>query len=756
MKKTLSGLPRILTLLLSLALAACSGGSAQGPQGPQGPAGGTGPGGADGPSGVIPIRLADHVNVAYTGFRLSGDSLTVSVYLSNDQNQGLAGLPAGNIRFALAQLSPGVNGSSSEWHSYILRSSNGIENAQGTTETASSGTWIDNADGTYDYTFANGLGSYAGGPQFDPAKTHRVAVEVRTDSNGFMATRLPAGNAPRDFVPGGGDPLLTRLIVDNDTCNACHDNLAFHGGGRFDIDYCVVCHNPHSTDGDTGNTVDFKVLIHNIHAARPDYTIVGYGNRSHNWADLHWPQDTRNCDTCHDEADDNTPQASNYRLVPSRAACGTCHYDDGDANNGSHDFAIEFGTHPAGMQLQDDSQCVNCHGENAHVVNDEGRLVTIPVAHEIRTRTVAQQFRFNIIEVSGTAPGEFPVVRFSVTDPTNNDAPYNIHEDAPFTVCSGGASRLSIDIGWDTRDYSNSGEHISTGELVNGLPIQLNPLNACDGDSTDNGDGSFTVSSETAIPDTASGTAAVIIEGHPAVDAYEDGSVDRIAVTNAVSYAPITDATAMPRRAVVDIAKCNDCHNQLSLHGNNRTDKPEACAVCHNPNMTDAARRIDAAGACVQTFGGDDESIDFKRMIHGIHASNAIGQTYDVCGYGNSAHSFDVHYPGKINNCEGCHLADTYYPVDPDLVLGTTIDANDPSTPADDLVISPNAAVCSSCHVDTAARNHMAQNGADFEAGKSADNQLVASGVESCDLCHGKGSVADVGEAHGVGEFQFN
>ena len=158
----------------------------------------------------------------------------------------------------------------------------------------------------------------------------------------------------------------------------------------------------------------------------------------------------------------------------------------------------------------------------------------------------------------------------------------------------------------------------------------------------------------------------------------------------------------------------------------------------------------------MQTFGSDDQSIDFKRMIHGIHASNAIGQTYDVCGYRNSAHSFDVHYPGKIYNCEGCHLADTYYPVDPALVLGTTMDANDPSTPADDRVISPNAAVCSSCHIDTAARNHMLQNGADFDATKAADSQLISSGSETCGVCHGKDRANDIRDAHGVGEFQYN
>ena len=43
----------------------------------------------------------------------------------------------------------------------------------------------------------------------------------------------------------------------------------------------------------------------------------------------------------------------------------------------------------------------------------------------------------------------------------------------------------------------------------------------------------------------------------------------------------------MARRLVVDIAKCDVCHDVLSLHGNNRTDEPGVCAVCHNPNATD-------------------------------------------------------------------------------------------------------------------------------------------------------------------------
>jgi OmcA/MtrC family decaheme c-type cytochrome len=108
-------------------------------------------------------------------------------------------------------------------------------------------------------------------------------------------------------------------------------------------------------------------------------------------------------------------------------------------------------------------------------------------------------------------------------------------------------------------------------------------------------------------------------------------------------------------------------------------------------------------------------------------------------------------------NCEGCHLADTYYPVDPARVLATTMDAGaDRSTLVDDVAISPNAAVCSSCHTSSLAAEHMEQNGGDFAAGKTDTGALVSSGSETCQLCHGPGRSADVKTLHGVGTFQFN
>src|SRR5690606_30209745 len=182
--------------------------------------------------------------------------------------------------------------------------------------------------------------------------------------------------------------------------------------------------------------------------------------------------------------------------------------------------------HPGGFQFTDDTQCVDCHGPDGTVTNDDGRLVQIPVAHEIRTRTAGEQFELNILEISATAPGEFPIVQFSVTDPTNDDAAYDIHADAPFTECAGGASRLSVNVAWDSRDYTNRDSGSPPA-----LPITMNPLNACGGSSTNNGDGTFTVTSTIAIPPTAEGSAAVVIEGHPALDADDDGVIDRISVT---------------------------------------------------------------------------------------------------------------------------------------------------------------------------------------------------------------------------------
>jgi OmcA/MtrC family decaheme c-type cytochrome len=732
--------------LLGVTLAACTGDDGKdgdpGPVGPVGPIGPPGPGGGSG----LPVDSADLINIEVTSVTVpaGGGAPVVQLTLTNDLEQGLYGLPAGDIRFVLSQLSPGTAGGSSEWQSYVTRDSGDIENAQANTETATSGTWVDNGDGSYQYTFASALTDYPAGPEFDAVKTHRLGVEIRgqapISSNGIY-----------NFVPAGGDPLFERRIVDNDTCFACHDIINFHGGPRTDIDYCVTCHNPSSIDGDTvdqpwGGTVDMKQMIHKIHYGAElanGYFIIGHGSRKIDFSEVVFPQDVRNCTTCHEEDDTNTPQASNWREVPNRAACGACHDDiDWDA-----------GGHPAGLAFADDSLCVDCHGPDSTV---SGGALRVDVVHQIPTQEAAKNFAYNIVSVSDMAVGMMPTVEFSVTNP-NDGSFYDILNDPEFTTCGGGASRLQVSIAWNTADYTNTGSGFTPAQ-----PLGMNAL-TCFGapgaTPVAGSPGVFSLTAPIPLPADAVGTAAVTIDGHPAVDI--DGSVARIPVLNVVEYVGIDGAEAVDRREVVDIKNCDNCHKELSLHGNNRTDNPQVCVVCHNPNATDADKR---AAPCTDTLGTDDTPIDFKYMIHALHASGEIGVPYEVCGYGNSAHEIEFLTPGHINNCEGCHTnatrpdgSRTYHPVDPSKVLGTTVDAGaDVASPIDDVVISPNTAVCSTCHVSDLAKTHMMQNGGDFDATKAADSTLISSGVESCELCHGPGRVADVEEVHGVRDFPLN
>ncbi|WP_405242803.1 OmcA/MtrC family decaheme c-type cytochrome [Lentisalinibacter salinarum] len=722
---------------------------APGPQGPQGEPGTSGPPGPSAPpsSNTVPVDSAERINIEVTEVTVpaGGGAPTVELRLTDDLTRGLTGLPAGDIRFVLAQLSPPPAGSgrSAEWQSYVTRDDGGVPNVQATTETATAGTFTDNSDGTYTYTFAQALTAYPAGPAFDATKTHRLGIEIRgqapISSNGIF-----------NFVPAGGAPTFTYDVVDNDTCNACHDILEFHGGPRTDVTYCVTCHNPSSIDGNTGNSVDMKRMIHNIHVGRDGYVVIGFRDTVHDYSDIEFTQDVRNCQTCHEESDADTPEASNWRLVANRAACGTCHYDVDGAGDADDDWAIEEGEHPPGINFVDDSQCLDCHGPNSNTTNPEGELVRTAEIHKIPALEASDDFVYNIEAVRNVVTGGLVEVDYSITDPSGT--PYDLDTDPAFTNCGNRASRLEVLIAWTTDDFTNS----DNGNQ-NASPISLNALGAdvgCGTGTDADGDGIYTVAASTPIPAVLGGsqTLAVAIEGHPAGDFDGDGNyTDRVPVTNAIDYFGIDGVDAVPRRNAVAIEKCDECHKQLSLHGNNRTDVPEVCATCHNPNATDINRRV-ADSDCVTVLGTDDQSIDLKNMIHGIHAGN-IG----VCGFGNSDHPyFDVVYPGRLNNCEGCHEPDAYYPVDPGEILGTTVDANDPATPIDDVVVSPNSSVCSSCHTSDLAREHMVQNGGDFNATKAADSTLISSGVETCNVCHGPGRSADVGEVHGVGEFQFN
>jgi OmcA/MtrC family decaheme c-type cytochrome len=521
--------------------------------------------------------------------------------------------------------------------------------------------------------------------------------------------------------------------------------LGIHGGNRREVEYCVTCHNPGSTDPESTNTVDMKVMIHKIHAGKnlPSvqeggrYVIWGYRNSEHDYSELGYPQDIRNCVNCHvgsatvgDRTDlAITAHGDNWAVVASKAACGSC-----------HDTPSSGAGHIAGREEED---CASCHAAG-------GIAGSIADSHRMLVQEAREEFAAEIISVDNTMPGEQAVVTFKITNPTTGED-YDLLNDPAFNSPE---SRLAVGVAWNTLDYTNTGNEGDSASSVSTQDVSS---------FVDNGDGSFSATMPVAIPDgsaapgvAASGSGAAVVEGHPMkeIDFEGDGTLvpSEIPLTNEHAFFSIdeADGQATDRRVSVKIENCNACHQTLSLHGGNRTDNIDSCVTCHNPRNTD--KRVREVASDPPTDGKDEESIDFKTMVHGIHAAAIRENALEIVGFrGFTTYRYDeehVHYPGALSNCTACHTSDGYQLPLADGVLGTTIDTGaDIADPADDIVVTPTAAACSSCHDNAVSKAHMETvGGANFATTQAAiDSGEV---VESCSVCHGAGHAFDVSEVH--------
>lgn len=692
-----------------------------------------------------------------------GAPSTVNFKVVDQDGSGFVGMPVSALQFTAAQLQPGHDGGAAEWQSYINTTETpaaGVGTGTQTTvqsKTDSGGKLVDHGDGTYTYTFGTDLTAVTTpiAVPFVPTFTHRVAIALSSDTLPESHTN----NATYTWQPSSGatSGILTRDVVDITSCNSCHSHLAEHGGPRQDTKLCVTCHNPGTTDAESTNSLALEVMIHKIHRgsglpsveAGTPYIIYGRNESANDFSDVVFPQDTRNCTKCHDPANPATPDAHLVFDQPTMQACGACHDNVNFATGAGH----------AGGAQADNSQCTICHRQG-------GYAGAVADSHAIPGQIFAQEFKYNILSVTHTAPGMFPTVVFSVTNPKNGNLPYDLKTDPAFTTTDG-STTLRIDIGWNTFNINNDGSGSTPGQ-----PIQLNALSAAPV-----GDGTYTITSTVAVPMTVTGSGTIAIEGHPAGDYDGDGHyTDRIPVTSAQTFFAITDATPQPRRTIVDTANCQNCHGHndgLSLHGGNRTDNVNICVICHNPNATDIRRRPidpDSTPNGVNTAaldGLEQRPLNFNTLIHSIHGADFRTTDFVVYGFGSSVNNFaDVGYPGILSNCTQCHASGSYRVPLALGLLGTTVDTHATVVsngqggtmvqPASALAnsalfsrITPTAAACSGCHDDVYAKAHMEQNGASFYIiqaliGTSSDN------FEACPVCHAPGRTADIDVVHNV------
>lgn len=204
-----------------------------------------------------------------------------------------------------------------------------------------------------------------------------------------------------DVLVGSATSVTPYVLITGgaNNCNACHDDLSFHGGGRLGFDTCVLCHGASGgedraryTAGNapatTGTTIEFRTMLHKIHRGKDlanaaTYTVNGYGSgaypnnfTAHTYGTIGFPAmpgGVKNCALCHGATNTAWTVPSN-RDHPSaqvapvrswRSVCGSCHDDTAAAAH----FALQ--TTAGGLE-----SCSVCHGL--------GRQYEIPVSHRTR------------------------------------------------------------------------------------------------------------------------------------------------------------------------------------------------------------------------------------------------------------------------------------------------------------------------------------------------------------------------------------
>jgi OmcA/MtrC family decaheme c-type cytochrome len=699
----------------------------------------------DGLAAAITAASIDTAGRVVVTFRLTDAAGVVVV-----PRTGAASAPnEARVRFTIARLevlphtAEGVTTTFTRYVNYVTGSAAG--GSQPTYDTTGTFTLVDAASGTWTYTFDRMLP--AGLPR---NLTHTVGAQVERVAGDAELVANPL----LDFVPDGSPVTVVREVTTTAQCNACHDPLAVHGGGRREVTLCQLCHTDQAIDPESGNQIDLKHMVHRIHMGRAlpsvvdgpvgaRFAIIGLRGGENRYAEkvrvcasgpfettpcesdtdcagspcsgtgsvgVAFPQDIRNCATCHSAG----ATAADHLAQPSTLACTGCR---DDVNPGE---TVLNGLLPGTGHVADDQPdvlCRVCHG----AVQDEEFDETVPGAHVNPLRSAALAgLQGEILSASGSA-GMPVMLTFRLRDGTGD------------TIESlAGFDRVAFAVSGPTADFGAHAPPVLTAVAVGGG--SSGTLAGPDGD------GVFTYVTAAALPAEAAKTWRAGLEARRSTTV--NGQAVSEAVPNPVLDFSVDGSPVVARRTVVANEKCGSCHGtfskDLSVHGNLR-NRMEYCVVCHNPSGTDFARRANAVGA-----GADPAtaSIDLEQMIHKIHRGDALERPpYLIYGFGSApkgytAHDFgEVRFPGDLRDCETCHVAGTQtLPLPPDVLptLETVVNGG-----AEQVVgsIPPVTDACTSCHDSDEAVAHARAN-------------TTATGAEACAVCHDEGSVAAVSVVH--------
>ncbi len=484
-------------------------------------------------------------------------------------------------------------------------------------------------------------------------------------------------------------------------CVACHnDQRRFDGSGNAVAEPAIA------SDGTwTGNAgvlngeafLNLPVFIHKIHMGE-ELTLNGgtYAGLATPY-ETTYPQDVRNCVKCHRAP---APLAANWQSRPSRRACGACH------DKTSFVTPVPNGRilHSGGAQLNDNS-CTLCHSEtggagdvpgehmpvnppdpgsvwaggtnsntNAAYIAAVGfvpphaKFITYDVSSvsvwtdtAVMPNVLRPQIVFKLKMADGRPPAAATDVVFQtyVAGTTTELMPnfvgspsayfvYAVPQDNRSTPADFNASASGyIKNIWNGTATSTGAGKISGPDSKGYYTVKLTGVVIPAKATMLTGGIGYTYSLGTApsFSDATPPLTQTDVPGYPVtVNSSTGQSTGGLIVPIADVAMVATGYTA--RRAIVDNARCDNCHVTLGVgptfHAGQRNDAP-TCSFCHNPNKTSSAW-----------------SANVKDFVHAIHGAEKRTTPFTWHEVDPSNGYWGVTYPAVLNKCETCHLPGTY------------------------------------------------------------------------------------------------
>lgn len=604
-----------------------------------------------------------------------------------------------------------------------------------------------------------------------PALTHRLTIQLAGNAPA-TGTNTPTGAASAvaavamkkpfdaiyDFIPATGAKVtasdFSRDIVANANCENCHRRLggipgassdasaaAFHGGSRNNVQYCAVCHTDQRKYGRTEATATLNGAIKTfsgsaykldgramgnlpnyIHKVHMSHNLV---HQNYDYAGIAlnhptYPQDIRNCTSCHDGSVTNTPRITKtkdgdaWKKNPSALACGSCH----DGINWAQGTGITLrdkargltstninGTglaHPAGP-LPDDSQCATCHkatGSFPQADIDLSHFPVTPPASSHALNTAGGSANTNSAWIaSGGSVGRLPPGAITVTYDIKTVARTSAkNPQMVFRILHNGQRK-------DLNSFATAAANPATGdkEIFDGFMgapsvyfVFSVPQDgvAAPGDFNVSTSGWLKTIWNSGKVSTASNAAAATLTG-PDADGYYTATLTGVTVpdsavmlTGGLGYTynitstlpltqtnladfPVTAATATGqtnKQGGLIVIAPNVQKVANGYTGRRAIVEDARCNACHQELGTftteafHGGQRNDGTTCSwchrpAQTSSG--WSADSTSFIHAIHGSakRAVPFNWHKTATLDFA---NVTYPGVLNDCETCHVPGSY------------------------------------------------------------------------------------------------